>query len=331
MPSKNSRKKGYKNINMMAVIMCLIAVLIVVLVLNVSNSSGGEESSTAASQDVSADTSDTSDVVSTDNSEAEVSKPTEIRFLETVVATDTYHTGDLIVVNPSHAMASEPTEEIVVLSEGKTSDYKVGSLSVKYPKRLIPTLNELMKDLRTNVSSNAFTITRGYRTFEEQQKAHDSVNNKNGREPEGGCSDLNTGLSFAAWVYPSEEGKINQGKFAWFAENCHNYGFILRYPDGKSSLTGIDASNDAYITYRYVGIPHAHLIYINNYCLEEYVEFAARFSPENPYAFNDGASEYLIYYIPASEGENTTLLVPEDYNYTISGDNIGGFIITVIK
>ncbi len=331
MPSKNSRKKGYKNINMMAVIMCLIAVLVVVLVLNVGNSSGGENSLPDVSQDTSVDTSDSSDDASVESSEADVSKPTEIRFLETVVATDTYHTGDLIVVNPSHPMASEPTEEIVVLGNEKTSDYKVGSLNVKYPKRLIPTLNELMKELRTNVSSNAFTITRGYRTFEEQQDAHDSPNNKNGREPEGGRSDLNTGLSFAAWVYPSEQGTINQGKFAWLPENCHKYGFILRYPDGKSSLTGIDASNDAYITYRYVGVPHSYLIYVNNYCLEEYVEFAARFSPENPYAFNNGTSEYLIYYIPASDGENTTLLVPEDYNYTISGDNIGGFIITVIK
>ena len=37
----------------------------------------------------------------------------------------------------------------------------------------------------------------------------------------------------------------------------------------------------------------------------------------------------IIHYFPAGEGEMTTLTVPAGYTYTVSGDNVGGFIITV--
>ena len=56
----------------------------------------------------------------------------------------------------------------------------------------------------------------------------------------------------------------------WLAENCHKFGFIIRYPKGKEDIT----------TYvyepwhiRYVGRYHATRIYEMGMCLEEYIEY----------------------------------------------------------
>jgi D-alanyl-D-alanine carboxypeptidase len=59
-----------------------------------------------------------------------------------------------------------------------------------------------------------------------------------------------------------EEGK-------WLAENAHRFGFIIRFPKGKESVTG-------YIYepwhIRYVGIPIAKEIYSKEITLEEYLD-----------------------------------------------------------
>ena len=39
-------------------------------------------------------------------------------------------------------------------------------------------------------------------------------------------------------------------------------------------------------------------------------------------------NDYEVYYVPADEGI-TQFSVPQNYKYTISGDNVGGFIVTV--
>lgn len=57
--------------------------------------------------------------------------------------------------------------------------------------------------------------------------------------------------------------------FTWLVENCANYGFILRYPKTKESITGIVYEP---WHYRYVGEEVAHYIMDNNITLEEYWE-----------------------------------------------------------
>ena len=54
----------------------------------------------------------------------------------------------------------------------------------------------------------------------------------------------------------------------WLMENSYKYGFILRYPEDKTEITGI-----AYEPwhYRYVGKEAAEDIYRRGVCLEEYL------------------------------------------------------------
>jgi len=55
----------------------------------------------------------------------------------------------------------------------------------------------------------------------------------------------------------------------WLAENCHKYGFILRYPPEKTEITGIIYEP---WHYRYVGEEHAKKIYELGVTLEEYLQ-----------------------------------------------------------
>ena len=54
----------------------------------------------------------------------------------------------------------------------------------------------------------------------------------------------------------------------WLMENCWDYGFILRYPDGTSEITGIIFEP---WHYRYVGTAHAQAIRDLDVTLEEYL------------------------------------------------------------
>ena len=57
--------------------------------------------------------------------------------------------------------------------------------------------------------------------------------------------------------------------WSWLKEHCAEYGFIWRYSEEKSDITGI--SNEPW-HFRYVGVEAATYIMENNLCLEEYME-----------------------------------------------------------
>ena len=92
-----------------------------------------------------------------------------------------------------------------------------------------------------------------------------------------GFSEHNTGL--AVDLYGSGDHSLTESfgrteAYAWLMENCADYGFILRFPKGKESITGV--IYEAW-HFRYVGDPEiAHAIMDNGLCLEEYLEQTAQ-------------------------------------------------------
>ena len=68
----------------------------------------------------------------------------------------------------------------------------------------------------------------------------------------------------------------------------------------------------------------------NNFCLEEYITYLHQFTFEKSHLFitDDDESSYEIYYVKAEKGE-TDIPVPKEGNYSISGDNVDGFIVTI--
>jgi D-alanyl-D-alanine carboxypeptidase len=68
----------------------------------------------------------------------------------------------------------------------------------------------------------------------------------------------------------------------------------------------------------------------NGLCLEEYLEALKTYSIDDPYECSYDDAGYIVYYI-ASAGEKTPARVPLSGNYSISGNNSDGFIITTKK
>ncbi len=87
-----------------------------------------------------------------------------------------------------------------------------------------------------------------------------------------GCSEHQTGLAvdLVAKDYQMlDAGQEQTSQNQWLRENCHKYGFILRYPKDKEDMTGI-----AYESwhFRYVGVEAATYIMENELTLEEYIK-----------------------------------------------------------
>ncbi|MCL2494068.1 MAG: M15 family metallopeptidase [Oscillospiraceae bacterium] len=86
-----------------------------------------------------------------------------------------------------------------------------------------------------------------------------------------GCSEHETGLAIdltRKGVWRTDPGFHGTPEFNWLMNHAHDYGFILRYPQGKETVTGV-----AYEPWhwRYVGVGPATEMKQSGKCLEEYL------------------------------------------------------------
>ena len=142
-----------------------------------------------------------------------------------------------------------------------------------------------------------------------------------GEYPEAeGTSDLNTGLAATLSVYT---GAMNYGFYnkavsniaTWTEENAHKYGFIFGEAVGSNAEI------------RYVGVAHATYMKENGLSLAAYLEKLQ--DGNNLQITDDAGLNWTVYRVSAADGENTEIQVPTGMVYDISGDNNGGFIVTV--
>lgn len=119
-----------------------------------------------------------------------------------------------------------------------------------------------------------------YRSFERQQELYERYVSNDGQEEADrysarpGHSEHQTGLAFDIGEENFEEhfarvsfGETEAGK--WLAENAHNYGFILRYPEGKEKLTGYMYEP---WHFRYLGKETSQEILESGLTVEEFIE-----------------------------------------------------------
>lgn len=113
----------------------------------------------------------------------------------------------------------------------------------------------------------------GYRSYKLQQEVFkDSLKNF-GREhtnlyvAKAGLSEHQSGLAIDI---TNEHNYFVKGTVEadWLEENAYKFGFILRYPEGKTNITGIEYEP---WHIRYVGEEAAKYIYNNDITLEEYL------------------------------------------------------------
>ena len=83
-----------------------------------------------------------------------------------------------------------------------------------------------------------------------------------------GESDMQTGLCIV--LKGKEETFQNSGACRWLENNMGKYGFVFRYPEGKQTATGEEATK---LVLRYVGPENAVVMRRLSMCLEEYVHY----------------------------------------------------------
>ena len=243
---------------------------------------------------------------------------------------DNVHSGYLILVNPKNACRSGGAGSVSVY-DLKNNSYKVRDKNVLLNEEVIRALNEMMADFDRAKSDRTVNVISGYRTEDEQRQLLDAQTANRGEAEAAmwvakpGFSEHHTGLTLDFGLY-FENGTSasfdGRGKYAWITENCLNYGFVVRYPEGKEALTGI--SYEPWHL-RYVGVPHAYMMKEKNFCLEEYIDFLWGFQFDGKrLEVNADGRQYEIYFTAG-----TKVSVPENRSYEISGNNADGFIVTV--
>ena len=265
-------------------------------------------------------------------------------------------TGNLLLISPEHAYVfPSHTSNLVnvfdnrpyiTLENGtKTRVYKVRNSNQMLDKIALQALNSMIEAFYEQYKVTDMLVTWSHRTMQEQQDLYNLyVADYPGytdaqieqllksQVDTAGYSEHHLGTVVDLKLY-SDEGVTytlddEPGYFAWLKQNCWKYGYILRYPAEKTEVTGI--SYEPY-HFRYVEIPHAYYIMSNGLCFEEYLEqLRTTTSPDGEHltVSVDGGATYEVYYVAAS-GDSTDVPVPAEYPYTVSGDNLNGFIVTV--
>lgn len=122
-------------------------------------------------------------------------------------------------------------------------------------------------------------MTSGYRSYYDQQYIYNGYVKRDGQEmadtysARAGHSEHQTGLAYDLNDLPLDFGDTPEGQ--WVAENCHKYGFILRYPKGKEDITGY-MYEPWHI--RYLGVEKATEVYESGLCLEEFLNITSKYA-----------------------------------------------------
>ncbi|MBR6760652.1 MAG: D-alanyl-D-alanine carboxypeptidase family protein [Oscillospiraceae bacterium] len=141
-----------------------------------------------------------------------------------------------------------------------------------------------------------------------------------------------TGLTIDLTVWDdttqSHSAFKNEGNYTWLTTHCAEYGYVQRFPADKAEITGVEGN---IWHYRYVGVPHAAYMTQQQLCLEEYLSFLQEnHTSDHPLTVNANGQSYQISYIPAStDGSMLEIPVPANTPITVSGDNMGGYILTI--
>ena len=194
------------------------------------------------------------------------------------VQADSYQGGgeapwELLLVNDWNPLPSGYDSDVTfsTVSGGKQVD-----------SRIIDAVNRMLND----AASYDLAVVSAYRPQEEQevlywrkvkQYTDQGYSDLEAQKVGGtivkrpGFSEHNCGLAMdvgGSGDYTLEQSFSNTPAYTWLMEHCADYGFILRFPQGKEDITGVIYEP---WHYRYVGVEAARYIMDNDLCLEEYL------------------------------------------------------------
>lgn len=189
-------------------------------------------------------------------------------------------------------MHSEQSDLLVLVNKDHplSKDYNIKMKTLDNSDKVVAEIisEDLQNMLEDGTSEGLrFCIASAYRSSQRQQEILDQDIKKltnNGMTEEeayeqatrtvmpSGYSEHETGLAVDIVALSNQlldDSQESTPETQWLQENCHKYGFILRYPKDKTDITGIDYES---WHYRYVGKEAAAYIKKHDLTFEEYLE-----------------------------------------------------------
>ena len=181
---------------------------------------------------------------------------------------------NMVLVNGDHPMEEGYVPQLKELEEGLSLD-----------SRIIDAAKEMLADakkagLHIDICSAYRSVERQEQVFGDSMKERvkdgmsywDAFNETALNVAIPGTSEhaLGLALDLISNQYTElDERQETTAEAKWLKENCHKYGFILRYPPEKTNITGIIYEP---WHYRYVGVEDATKIMQLGVTLEEYLQ-----------------------------------------------------------
>ena len=121
-------------------------------------------------------------------------------------------------------------------------------------------------------------IESGFRSYYEQNAIYNNYVSRDGKaeadrySARPGHSEHQSGLALDLNMLYTSFGQTKEG--IWLKNNCHKYGFIIRYPEGKEHITGY-----MYEPWhvRFIGKDMAAKVFESGLCLEEYLGIISKY------------------------------------------------------
>ena len=257
--------------------------------------------------------------------------PTEDGFVLFSMEEAEINRGFLILVNFNHTFELPAELDLVNITTEKTAPFRVLGQNYLLRRSIIEPLDGMMQDYIDSTGNNSVAVISAFRNYAAQQRILDQqIRLRGEREArrwaaEPGHSEHHTGLAidFGVFAGGTRSTFTGTGVTAWFRRNAHHHGFILRYPANKTRITRV--AHEPW-HFRYVGIPHSHLLFQKSWCLEEFIENIREYTFDEPLEFEFDDVLYEIYFV-----EGTEIKLPLNSEFDISGNNIDGFIVTIVR
>jgi len=237
------------------------------------------------------------------------------------------HGGNLILINSRYPY-KECCADINLISVGPADN------SVFLKRQYAAIFTKVMDDLG---AWGQITAVSGWRSRQEQEQIYHRSLQENGAGftakyvAQPGHSEHQAGLAADLTINQPPIDALRPcftytGICQAFRSRASHYGLIERYPKGKEDITGI--AHEPW-HFRYVGAPHAMLMEQTGDTLEEYhIRLRQYIFGQKPLKYDFGGAMIEISYL-AAEDEMVTFEIADDTAYTVSGNNMDGFIITV--
>lgn len=317
-PSEKSKKKIPVSTIILAVLFIIVIVLVIIVV---KNTFGGNDNDD--------DVIDSATTTQADN--AQTTLPENFEIIE--FKEEDKKKGELILVDGTHSTTDLSDAKMVDLFEVKTASYTLRNSKMFVSKDIYENINAWFDDFYKESGKRTINVIDAFRSHATQQQLFNSISSNYETEEEAkkqvqmqGYSEHHTGLCIDIQIYENGYAYTFSGEneYKWIADNAHKYGFIQRYPEGKTAITGV---NTELGHFRYIGVAHATAMKENNAnCFESYIALLRNytFDGEHLIVKCDNGDEYEIYFT-----NSLSVYVPTDREYTVSGNNVDGFIVTI--